>query len=79
MQSFSRKAVSRLLTQQNTYHLYLHEYQAYDLLKKYHVPLVPVSSILFRASEPTTQKMLMQFLSESWHQQQKPNHLLTSS
>jgi hypothetical protein len=33
---------SRLLTQQNVFKLYMHEYQAYDLLKKYQVPLVPV-------------------------------------
>lgn len=35
-------AKSRLLTQQNVFNLYMHEYQAYDLLKKYQVPLVPV-------------------------------------
>jgi len=33
---------ARLLTQQNVFKLYMHEYQAYDLLKKYQVPLVPV-------------------------------------
>ena len=27
----------------NKYGLYLHEYQAYDLLKKYKLPLVPVN------------------------------------
>jgi hypothetical protein len=32
----------RVLTQQNVFNLYLHEYQAYDLLRKYQVPLVPV-------------------------------------
>jgi hypothetical protein len=42
MQSLSKKVISRVLTQQNVYQLYLHEYQAYDLLKKYQVPLVPV-------------------------------------
>lgn len=31
------------LTHSNRYNLYLHEYQAYDLLKKYNVPLVPVN------------------------------------
>ena len=37
---------SRLLTQQNVFNLYMHEYQAYDLLKRYQVPLVPVSIFL---------------------------------
>jgi len=36
------------LTHQNKYNLYLHEYQAYEILKKYNVPLVPS----FRASTP---------------------------
>lgn len=30
----------------NKYNLYLHEYQAYELLKKYDVPLVPVDKNL---------------------------------
>lgn len=32
------------LLNRNKYGLYLHEYQAYDLLKKYKLPLVPVHS-----------------------------------
>lgn len=32
----------RSILNQNRYGLYLHEYQAYDLLKKYKLPLVPV-------------------------------------
>lgn len=42
MRSLSKKVIPRLLTQQNVYKLYLHEYQAYELLKKYQVPLVQV-------------------------------------
>lgn len=34
-----------LLTR-NKYGLYLHEYQAYDLLKKYKLPLVPVHHLM---------------------------------
>lgn len=33
----------KALLHQNRYGLYLHEYQAYDLLKKYKLPLVPVN------------------------------------
>jgi succinyl-CoA synthetase beta subunit len=40
----------------NKYSLYIHEYQAYDILKKYKLPLVPVIFCLicqsFRASTP---------------------------
>lgn len=36
----------RSLLNQNKYGLYLHEYQAYDLLKKYKLPLVPVIFIV---------------------------------
>ena len=32
----------KTLVSANKYGLYLHEYQAYDLLKKYKLPLVPV-------------------------------------
>ena len=35
----------KALMQRNTYGLYIHEYQAHDLLKKYKLPLVPVSII----------------------------------
>ena len=57
MRSLGKKLLSRTLTQQNIFQLYLHEYQAYDLLKKYQVPLVPVHTHLFRASEPIRQKI----------------------
>lgn len=46
------------LTHQNKYNLYLHEYQAYEILKKYNVPLVPVTSLLYRVSEQALLKML---------------------
>lgn len=39
------------LTHQNKYNLYLHEYQAYEILKKYNLPLVPVYCLLYRVSE----------------------------
>lgn len=67
------------LTHQNKYNLYLHEYQAYDLLKQYNVPLVPVIFLLFRASEPALQMMHMPSLIDSCHKPQSPNHLLISS
>lgn len=41
--------------------LYIHEYQAYDLLKKYHLPLVPViKTINIRASGQAPLKMHIQ-------------------
>jgi hypothetical protein len=52
MRSLSKKVIPRLLTQQNVYKLYLHEYQAYELLKKYQVPLVQVQQGYFRAIAP---------------------------
>jgi hypothetical protein len=58
MRSLSKKVIPRLLTQQNVFKLYLHEYQAYDLLKKYQVPLVQVSERLFRATERARLRML---------------------
>jgi hypothetical protein len=60
MQSLSRRVLANTLTHRNVYHLYLHEYQAYDLLKKYQVPLVPVSLPLSRASGPTPPRMRLQ-------------------
>ena len=45
------------LTHQNKYNLYLHEYQAYEILKKYNVPLVPVLFLLYRVSEQALLKM----------------------
>jgi len=42
MLTIAKTLKSRVLTQQNVFQMYLHEYQAYDLLKKYQVPLVPV-------------------------------------
>lgn len=44
----------------NKQSLYIHEYQAYDLLKKYQLPLVPVTpQIIFRVLEQVHLKMLM--------------------
>ena len=37
------------LTHSNKYNLYVHEYQAHDMLKKYNVPLVNV--ILYLSSQ----------------------------
>ena len=48
------------LTHTNAYGLYIHEYQGYELLKKYDVPLVPVFLIIIdRVSELALQKMHM--------------------
>ena len=58
MLKFQQHVKARLLTQKNVFNLYMHEYQAYDLLKKYQVPLVPVSIIPYRATEPARHKML---------------------
>lgn len=55
---------SRLLTQKNVFNLYMHEYQAYDLLKKYQVPLVPVQIFLSRAIEPALPKTHSPLLKE---------------
>lgn len=35
------------LTHSNKYNLYIHEYQAYEILKKYNVPLVPVVIVCY--------------------------------
>lgn len=51
----------KTLIQSNKYGLYIHEYQAYEILKKYGLPMVPVSRFsYYRASELPLQKMLMQ-------------------
>ena len=47
------------------YGLYLHEYQAYDILKKYQVPLVPVHHLSCRVLEPALLTMLMPLLKGS--------------
>jgi len=46
------------LTHSNKYNLYLHEYQAYEILKGYGLPLVPVIILLFRVLEQALLKML---------------------
>lgn len=56
----------RVLTQQNVFQMYLHEYQAYDLLKKYQVPLVPVLFTSLRVLELTRLKMHWQLRRELW-------------
>lgn len=66
MLSLSKRIIPRLLTQQNIFQLYLHEYQAYDLLKKYQVPLVPVHHLQSRVLEPILLKMHLQLRKESW-------------
>ena len=58
------------------YGLYIHEYQAYDLLKKYQLPLVPVIHILFRALELAHQKMHTPSLKELWLMFPRVNLLL---
>ena len=50
MQRLASKLNPCSLLQKNIYNMYLHEYQAYDLLKKYQVPLVPVTIHSGRAS-----------------------------
>ena len=68
------------LVSRNMYGLYLHEYQAYELLKKYKLPLVPViCSLLFRVLELVLQKMLMLSLRELCPVQLKINFLLMLS
>ncbi len=54
----------RSLLNRNKYGLYLHEYQAYDLLKKYKLPLVPVILFLFRVLGQAPQRMHMQLHKE---------------
>lgn len=54
----------RSLLDKNKCGLYIHEYQAYDLLKRYQLPLVPVKFLLSRALEQVLQKMLMLLLKE---------------
>lgn len=46
MRTFKTGLNFRGLLHQNKCGLYIHEYQAYDLLKKYHLPLVPVIALL---------------------------------
>ena len=46
------------LLSKGKYGLYLHEYQAYDILKKYQLPLVPVPLSSSRALEPVPLMML---------------------
>lgn len=43
MKGIQRSIQFKTLLNRNKYGLYLHEYQAYDLLKKYKLPLVPVN------------------------------------
>ena len=43
MKNFSRSPFYfKSIFQRLTHTLYIHEYQAYDILKKYQLPLVPV-------------------------------------
>lgn len=65
----------QLLTK-TKYGLYIHEYQAYDLLKRYQLPLVPVTHPLSRVLEPAHPMMLMQLLKELCLMSQRANHLL---
>lgn len=66
----------RSLLNQNKCGLYIHEYQAYDLLKKYQLPLVPVLYFLFRASELALLKTLMPLLRELCQKLPKTSLLL---
>ena len=59
MKNIQKGLQFKSLVSRNMYGLYLHEYQAYELLKKYKLPLVPVIFSLFRALELVLQKMLM--------------------
>lgn len=67
------------LTHQNKYNLYLHEYQAYEILKKYNVPLVPVSFLLYRVSEQALLKMPTLSQTDWCHKPQSQKLLLMSS
>ena len=67
------------LIHQNKYNLYLHEYQAYEILKKYGLPLVPVISALFRVLEPALQMMPMPSPIDSCHKRQNRSPLSMSS
>jgi len=78
MLKVQRHIQSRLLTQQNVFNLYMHEYQAYDLLKRYQVPLVPVLIMLSRAIGPVPQKTPWPLLKESCLKPAKLNLLLMS-
>jgi len=79
MRVFSKKATTNLLTQRNRYNLFLHEYQVYDLLKKYQVPLVPVSISKYRVSERIHLRMLLRSLIEWWLESIKIELLWTLS
>lgn len=61
MQNLNRSLSNfKSLFTKNKYSLYIHEYQAYDILKKYKLPLVPVIFVLFvRVLEPALQRMLI--------------------
>jgi hypothetical protein len=59
MKNIQKGLQFKSLVSRNMYGLYLHEYQAYELLKKYKLPLVPVICLLFRALELVLQKMLI--------------------
>lgn len=59
MKNIQKGLQFKSLVSRNIYGLYLHEYQAYELLKKYKLPLVPVICLLFRALELVLQKMLI--------------------
>lgn len=63
------------LVARNRYGLYLHEYQAYDLLKKYKLPLVPVHYQSFRALGQALLRTLTQLHRDSWQRLLKTNHL----
>lgn len=67
------------LTHQNKYNLYLHEYQAYEILKKYGLPLVPVILPLFRALEPQPLMMPTALPTGSCPKPPSPSLSLTSS
>lgn len=64
------------LTHQNKYNLYLHEYQTYEILKHYGLPLVPVFRVLFRVLGQAHLRMHMPLQIESCHRLQSQNLLL---
>lgn len=64
MKNLNRSLLNfKSLFTKNKYSLYIHEYQAYDILKKYKLPLVPVIFVLsIRALEQVLLRMLMPLL-----------------
>ena len=64
MSFVTRKLTKTLFAQAPKYNLYLHEYQAYDLLKKYKLNMIPVYHSLLRVSELITLKMRRPSLKE---------------